>query len=332
MQSLSLDDAFRLAEGRPLANTYPAPVHYSQPGGPALPRTNLTVGDLLRASLDDIVLRTKASAHRSRTCQTNRLLREFGHLRADELQPEMVERYALQRKQQVSDAAVKMEVALVGRAYNLAIDRRLLLNNPVVAAKKRVKFKPHKRVQVLTPELEEQLRLAYLVLWGDEGKKLWRCERFALLTGLRVCEQAHLRPVHFQQAPGYVMVPAEGKTGTRPVPLCKEAREIAQDLLREAAEKGHKWLFWADLKGKSRGDAAAAHVRRRFNPACQTIGLSGYHRSRDLRRTFASRLIAAGVGIYQVQKLLGHTTTTTTQIYCQLATADLSASVAVFDQ
>lgn len=329
MQALNLEDAFRLAEGRPLANTYPAPAHYQQPGGPALPRTNLTVGDLLRASLEDIILRTKPSAHNSRTCQTNRLMREFGHLRADELQPEMVERYALQRKKLVGDSAIKGEVALIGRAYNLAIDRRFLFFNPTVAAKKRVKFKPHKRIQVLSPEAEEQLRKAYLFLFGN-AEECWMHERFAILTGLRICEQAYLKPMHFQQ-PGYVTVPAEGKTGTRPVPLCREAGEIAERFLARAAREGYEYLFFSTSKASTRLGAAANHIRRRFKPACEHISLQGYQR-RDLRRTFASRLIAAGVGIYTVQKLLGHTNTNTTQIYCQLATADLSASVAVFDR
>jgi len=115
------------------------------------------------------------------------------------------------------------------------------------------------------------------------------------------------------------------------VPLCREAREIAARLLNRAAENGYEYIFWPTSVAETRLRAAESHVRRRFKPACAFIGLKGYQR-RDLRRTFATRLIQAGVGIYDVQHLLGHTTTTMTQIYCRLQIEDLAKSVAVFDK
>ncbi|MFN8608836.1 MAG: site-specific integrase [Vulcanimicrobiota bacterium] len=330
MHALNFDDAFRLAEGRPLAQTYPAPVHYQQPGGPALPRTRTTVGDILRENLEDLLARTRPSSHPTRICHTNKLVRLWGPMNAQDLSWQMVEAWAVRRRRQVSDAAVKLELAVLSRAYNLAIERGLPVTNPTTKAKPRLKLKPRKRVQVLSPEMEERLRKAYLFLFGTEGEELWLNERFAILTGLRIGEQAHVRPEHFQ-TPGYVQVPEEGKTGERPVPLCQEAREIADRLLKRAREHGHEYVFWPESNAQSRLRAAEAHVRRRFRPACEHIGLKGYQR-RDLRRTFASRLIQAGVGIFSVQKLLGHTNTNTTQIYCHLQLANLDQAVAVFDK
>lgn len=266
MQALSLDEAFKLAEGRPLARSYPAPAHaYPNGLGPAERRSNLSVGDLLRESMQDIINRTRPSSHKARQCQTNRLLRTFGHLRAQDLQPDQLELYARDRKREVSDTAVKSELALISRAYNLAIENGQILTNPWDRAKKRIKLKPRKRVQVLSHESEEALRKAYLFLFGTEGEELWLHERFAILTGLRVGEQAHLQPVHFQ-TPGYVQVPEEGKTGTRPVPLCKEAARIARHFLARCLEHGHEYLFWPSKKA-DRVLAAQSHVRRRGTEA-----------------------------------------------------------------
>jgi len=159
-------------------------------------------------------------------------------------------------------------------------------------------------------KMEGSLAKTTSAIQAADGAELWLNERFALLTGLRIGEQAHLRQEHFQ-TPGYVRVPEEGKTGERMVPLCREAREIAAKFLDRAAKNGHEYVFWGKYEAKSRLRAGESHVRRYFRPACAFIGLKGYQR-RDLRRTFATRLIQAGVGIYNVQHLLGHTTPTMT--------------------
>lgn len=84
----------------------------------------------------------------------------------------------------------------------------------------RVRFKPARRHQILTEDGEKRLRRAYLATVQD-GEIQWLVEKFALLTGLRLCEQAHLRPRHIQG--DLLQVPDEGKTGRRLVPLCKLA-------------------------------------------------------------------------------------------------------------
>lgn len=76
--------------------------------------------------------------------------------------------------------------------------------------------------------------------------------------------------------------------------------------------------------------AAAAYVRRVFRPACELAGLKGLQR-RDLRRTFATRLVNAGKPIFDVQRLLGHTSPDTTMIYAHVGMDQLRSSVAMFD-
>ncbi|EDM69589.1 phage integrase [Roseobacter sp. AzwK-3b] len=51
----------------------------------------------------------------------------------------------------------------------------------------------------------------------------------------------------------------------------------------------------------------------------------------DLRHSYASTLINAGVSIYEVQKLLGHTNITTTQRYAHLASERLHETVKLVD-
>ena len=52
----------------------------------------------------------------------------------------------------------------------------------------------------------------------------------------------------------------------------------------------------------------------------------------NLRHTFASWLVMAGVSLYQVQKLMRHTTITMTERYAHLAPDTLQGAVNVIDQ
>jgi site-specific recombinase XerD len=55
-------------------------------------------------------------------------------------------------------------------------------------------------------------------------------------------------------------------------------------------------------------------------------------RVHDLRHSFASTLVNAGVSLYEVQSLLGHRRATTTQRYAHLAPDRLKSTVALIDR
>ncbi|TKC80406.1 site-specific integrase [Trinickia terrae] len=72
------------------------------------------------------------------------------------------------------------------------------------------------------------------------------------------------------------------------------------------------WVFAVN------GDARLTTIQKGFQAACDRAGIEDF-RVHDLRHTFASWLVMAGVSLYVVKELLGHSSITVTERYAHLA-------------
>ena len=72
------------------------------------------------------------------------------------------------------------------------------------------------------------------------------------------------------------------------------------------------------------------HLRRAFRGALKKAGIHGFT-FHDLRHTFATRLVHAGVDLYKVKELLGHKSIVTTQRYAHHYPESLRSSVDVLE-
>jgi len=75
----------------------------------------------------------------------------------------------------------------------------------------------------------------------------------------------------------------------------------------------------------------SGHLRRSFRLALGKANIEDFH-FHDLRHTFATRLVQAGVDIYKVQRLLGHKSPVMTQRYAHHYPESLRAGVEILDQ
>jgi site-specific recombinase XerD len=67
-------------------------------------------------------------------------------------------------------------------------------------------------------------------------------------------------------------------------------------------------------------------IQRAFRKALVLAGIEDFH-FHDLRHTFASKCVHAGIDLYAVQKLLGHKDGRMTQRYAHLSSAYLRDAV-----
>jgi integrase len=72
-------------------------------------------------------------------------------------------------------------------------------------------------------------------------------------------------------------------------------------------------------------------VTHKFRKAADAAGLDGF-KLHSLRHSFASALVAAGVDIYTVSKLLGHSDLKTTMVYAKVGVGTMQAAVDVLQK
>jgi integrase len=223
-----------------------------------------------------------------------------------EIVPGDVERYKARRIREVSAATVNRELMFLKRLFNLALRDGKAERNPV----REVKFfkEDNERVRWLTDEEEACLR-------EELGEGEWPKVSFALNTGFRQANQFGLpwSDVNFETG----LVTARGsKSGeTYHVPMNDDLRELLRGL--ESRLKS-AWVF-PSRNGRSPLNATN-YMNRVFAAAVKRAGVANF-RWHDLRHTFASRLVMAGVDLSTVRELMGHKTIRMTQRYAHLSPA-----------
>lgn len=166
---------------------------------------------------------------------------------------------------------------------------------------------------------------------------------FLLDTGARLTEAQWLtwRHVDLKRKPRPIVIFANTKNGdSRSVPLPKRAAEVLRKM--HAKHSRVDELVFSELASRKitdkygnpfckKGDRIPlSAIGPKFREARRKVGLDDV-RIHDLRHTYASKLVGAGVPIFEVAKLMGHRRVEMTMRYAHLATGGLDKAVAVLD-
>jgi integrase len=218
------------------------------------------------------------------------LLRYFESLRLSQLSPKLVSRYKVSRRQEgAKPKTINNELALMNHALNLCVrDWEWLRMNPIDKVSKE---KVNNQIdRWLRPDEETRL-LASSSQWLAE------IIVFAMSTGLRQSEILDLKweQIDLSRKTLYI---AEQKNKDKDVlPLNAKATGVlkARSSVRQL-RGGHVFL------NQNGGRINARNLIRAFRNACNKAEVKRF-RFHDLRHTFATRLVQAGVDLYTVQKL-----------------------------
>ena len=144
----------------------------------------------------------------------------------------------------------------------------------------------------------------------------------ALNTGMRKSEILSLRwDNNVDLKHGFILLDKTKNGKRREIPINQTLRNTLQKQVRHL----HSEYVFVDKEGKRFKD-----VRRAFKSALRRSGIKDFT-FHDLRHTFASQLVMAGVDLTTVKELLGHETVTMTLRYAQIAPSHKQKAVEVLD-
>lgn len=235
----------------------------------------------------------------------------------DDVNAETLDRYKAQRLREVSRVSVNVELRMLKAAFGTARRWNLIEQNPFQ--------------NVSLVKVPEQAPLALSV---EDFQKLLGCLSeqwlkeivvFAVSTGMRRGEILNLRWCDVDLASRVVTIQTSERFKTkhgrrRVIPLNDAALYI---LMSRKGKSASEYVFTLNDKPISGG--WVSHLFKRYVRKAKLQ--NPCYRFHSLRHTFATWLVQNGVGIYEVQKLLGHSSIAVTQQYSHLAPTELHSAV-----
>lgn len=235
------------------------------------------------------------------------LLSWFRDRVASEITPQDIER----RLNELADqgrkpATINRYRALLSLVYSLAVRNGKLTANP--ARLVRLRKENNARVRFLDQAEEAALRAEIMKLHPDREPEF----DLGLHTGMRRGEQYRLRWEDVNRRTGIISIPRSKHGERRYIPVNSIADTALEALWQRRDASGYVCPGTAGGRGRD--------WRRWFEEAVVAAGITNFH-WHDLRHTFASRLVMAGVDLRTVQELMGHKTIAMTVRYAHLAPA-----------
>jgi len=250
-----------------------------------------------------------ASEHAARRANQRRevtsiqnLTRFFGNPKLDHITPRLIVAYKNKRYTDgIKPATINRELATLKKAFNLARrEWEWCSDNPVCRVS--MERENNTRDRWLTVE-EEQRLLQAVSPW------LRDVIIFALNTGMRMGEILALTWAGVDLFRRTVTVFRSKNGERRTIPINSTVLEV---LTRKHPARSRM----TDLVFHSQAETVldGSNIRRGLNAALRGAKIQDFH-FHDLRHTFATRIVQAGVDLYKVQRLLGHKSPIMTQRY-----------------
>lgn len=251
----------------------------------------------------------KRTAYKDEAMFYNRLQKEFGHIKLDQLRRKHISTFHNSLKEQgLSGSTADHHLKLLRHSLNIAIQFELLDSNPAALVPQFNDFN-----QVDNRISQEELECLLSVLKASKSP-ISNIALMLIATACRVNEILTSTWSNCDLENRILYIPAENSKSKkmRSVPL----NNSAMDILNSLDTKGkYDYIF---INPRSNKRYVSVH-----KGWCKLRSLAGlpHLRMHDLRHFVASSLASQGESIYIISKLLGHANVVTSERYSRVSNA-----------
>ena len=221
-------------------------------------------------------------------------------------------------KKGISDSSVARRISCLRQFYNFLFSEGLVKDNPSIKIESPKLQRPLPKV--LTLDEVDALFESAAKIKGPEGLRMLAMLEIIYSAGLRVSELISI-PLSTVEGEQLIIV-INGKGGKdRAIPLTNKARKAIDKFLEVRnyfilSNKNSKFLFPSRSK---EGYITRQRFSQLLSELARDAGINNKKISPHiLRHAFASHLLSNGADIRAVQKMLGHSDISTTQIYTHI--------------
>ena len=275
------------------------------------------VGELLSRYLHECSIKKVAQSQVRDRQIVHHLLNFFGTTTLlTDITPSLVTAYkAKRRRQGAAPATINKEMGLLRNAFNVAIKEwEWCRDNPVQRV--RMETVNNQMERWLTAKEEASL-LAASPAWLQD------IITFALHTGMRRGEILNLQWQDIDFGRETLVVMKSKNKQRRTIPLNRQVFELL--VLKQEHRRQDSQFVFTTANGTP---ISPRNLARGFQKARKKANIPNL-RFHDLRHSFATRLVQAGIDLYQVQRLLGHKKPDMTQRYAHHCPESLREGVEV---
>lgn len=222
----------------------------------------------------------------------------------------LLDNYITQRINEdgIAGKTANMEIDLLKRLFDFGVKHRYLMENPA---------KELKRKKIIKKEARYFTQEEIDILFENAGKY----EPFFMVllhTGLRASDAGNLRWSDINLDNGYLRVIQEKTNSRLTIPINDSLKNYLLDYGTESSK------LFPSLDTDNKREKVRRRIQKILKDAGYLWERVGCH---TFRHTFASHLVINGASIYDVQKLLGHTSIIMTQRYAHLRAEETRRAV-----
>ncbi len=259
---------------------------------------------------------TQKSYKTSKRYFIKQIIEVFGNINLSDLDTKTIEQWQSEQLKQKKPSTVNRVLACLKHMVLKAVDWNMASDEKLKQVRK-VKFlkENNKRLRFLT--VEECQRLIECC-----HKELKPIVTIALNTGMRRGEILGLKWDQVDLRHGFILLDISKNGERREIPI----NTTLEYLFKEIPHGVESEYVFTGKTGKPLTD-----IKKGFHTALRKAGIHDF-RFHDLRHTFASQLVMAGIDLTSVKELLGHKDITMTLRYSHLAPGHKRKAVQVLDR